>query len=482
MSPSARRSALVAVLALVTVVSLGLAGTPDASATTRPPRAKIERTGADPAWPACSPAPATAARLRVRVRSTAARVDVHLSPGQVTGRKDLSATGGATTAYVPDGVRVNVPSGATGVVETEIIAVDPSRATDLTLAIDKTAGGTATVKIWASSGYGRPVTLTASATSAQVTVPRSDLFDPAFSLPKADGRKLVLAAYYPWFGATGWSALPVAEAPVDPRSVWNAAAVLSMTRQARDNGVDGFVVSWMGADKNGMAFDLAATAAEQTNGVVAPYLEVSEGLNRGGVPTVERWLREALDRTGPASLTMGSAPVVFVWDMAKVTPAEWAGIIARLDRPVRLIGDANTGTHGAVMQGWHAYLPPTDLTGQAERAAFRSAWFRGQAALDPSITPMVQVATVSPGFDDRALRGSDRAVVSRAGGRYDATWDVALAADPDMILVTSWNEWFEGSEIEPGVLNGDTALETTARRSAAWKAEGSSACTSGTAA
>lgn len=466
------RSVKAIVVALLAVLSLGLAGAPDALAR---PRATSTTTATSDGCSTTTAAP-MAARLRVRVTSTAASAALHIRPTQVTGRQDLSKTGGATTAFVADGVQVNVPAGSKGVVDTEIIAADPSRVSDLTVAVDKTAGGSVAVKIWASSGYGRAVNLSVSATTGSVVVPRSQLFDPSFSLPKADSRKLVLAAYYPWFTADGWSTLPVAERPLQPRSVWSPEGVLSMTRQARDNGVDGFVVSWMGADKNGEAYDLAASAAAQTNGVVAPYLEVSEALNHGGVATVEQWLREAVDRTGPASLTMGGLPVVFVWSMSAVSAADWAGMVSRLDRPVKLIGDADTATHGRTMNGWHAYLPPVDLTGHALRSAFRSAWFRGQAALDPSITPMANVATVSPGFDDTVLRGSLHPVVSRSGGRYDATWDAAVAADPDMILVTSWNEWFEGTEIEPGTLNGSTALATTAARSAEWKASGST-CT-----
>jgi glycoprotein endo-alpha-1,2-mannosidase len=485
MSSSSRPRALAALVALLAAAALVLAAAPDASARPRPARPQPAHTRVATATTAASPctsAPApTAARLRVRITSTTPRVDLHVRPGQVTGRKSISATGGATTGYLADGFRVNLPtSSAQGVVETEIVTVDPSLSRDISIAVDKASAGSVSVKVWASSGYGKAVSLSTRSTTAQITVPRSSLFDPAFSLPKADGRKLVLAAYYPWFTAAGWETLPVAERPSDPRSAWSPSGVLSLTKQARTNGVDGFVISWMGATKNGEAFDLAAGAAAQTNGVVAPYLEVSEGLSRGGVATVEQWLREAVDRTGPASLTMGGAPVVFVWDMAKVTATDWAAMVARLDRPVKLIGDADTATHGPAMQGWHQYLPAADLTGQAARNAFRSGWFRGQAALDTGLTPVAHVATVSPGFDDRNLRGADRPVVSRDGGRYDATWDAAIAGDPDMILITSWNEWYEGSEVEPGTLNGEAALRTTALRSSAWKSAGTTTCATST--
>ena len=38
---------------------------------------------------------------------------------------------------------------------------------------------------------------------------------------------------------------------------------------------------------------------------------------------------------------------------------------------------------------------------------------------------------------------------------------LSLATRPDWVLITSWNEWHEGSEIEPSVENGDRELKTT---------------------
>ena len=37
----------------------------------------------------------------------------------------------------------------------------------------------------------------------------------------------------------------------------------------------------------------------------------------------------------------------------------------------------------------------------------------------------------------------------------------AIAAHPDYVLITSWNEWHEGSEIEPSVEYGSLFLNAT---------------------
>jgi len=68
---------------------------------------------------------------------------------------------------------------------------------------------------------------------------------------------------------------------------------------------------------------------------------------------------------------------------------------------------------------------------------------------------------LAPGFDDRQVR-TPGTVVDRAGGAtYDLTWQAALSVAPPWILVSSWNEWHEGSEIEPSVEHGRRYLDAT---------------------
>jgi hypothetical protein len=70
---------------------------------------------------------------------------------------------------------------------------------------------------------------------------------------------------------------------------------------------------------------------------------------------------------------------------------------------------------------------------------------------------------VIPGFDDRRVRNPSF-VVSRDHGdgrTYDWFWAEALRTRPDWVLVTSFNEWHEGSEIEPSVEYGGEFLRRT---------------------
>jgi len=57
--------------------------------------------------------------------------------------------------------------------------------------------------------------------------------------------------------------------------------------------------------------------------------------------------------------------------------------------------------------------------------------------------------SVTPGFD--GTRATTLAVTRPrlGGGTYDSTWAGAIAAAPEIITVTSYNEWHEGTQIEP---------------------------------
>jgi hypothetical protein len=58
--------------------------------------------------------------------------------------------------------------------------------------------------------------------------------------------------------------------------------------------------------------------------------------------------------------------------------------------------------------------------------------------------------SVAPGFDGRRAGTTNIPVVPAAGGaRYDTLWRGAFAAGADVVSITSWNEWHEGTQIEP---------------------------------
>ena len=64
---------------------------------------------------------------------------------------------------------------------------------------------------------------------------------------------------------------------------------------------------------------------------------------------------------------------------------------------------------------------------------------------------MLSSLSVGPGYDDTAIRPwNHHNAKHRDNGRYyEAMWEEALHARPSFVSITSYNEWGEGTQIEP---------------------------------
>jgi glycoprotein endo-alpha-1,2-mannosidase len=61
------------------------------------------------------------------------------------------------------------------------------------------------------------------------------------------------------------------------------------------------------------------------------------------------------------------------------------------------------------------------------------------------------VPSVGPGYVDRRAKGTNRFKDRANGRRYDEYWERAIDSGAEWITITSFNEWHEGTQIEPAV-------------------------------
>ena len=57
--------------------------------------------------------------------------------------------------------------------------------------------------------------------------------------------------------------------------------------------------------------------------------------------------------------------------------------------------------------------------------------------------------SVGPGYDGVRAGENSLSRGRRDGATYDNLWRAAIAAHPDGVTITSFNEWGEGTQIEP---------------------------------
>lgn len=258
---------------------------------------------------------------------------------------------------------------------------------------------------------------------------------------------------------------------------------------AREYGLTGFIATWWGrGDFTDRAFRILIDRAEAKDFKVSIYWEVAPLAGEEQIDFAVNDLLHVLREFGSrkAFLKVDGKPVVFVYGrvMDQVPAESWPVIIRRtraaLGRDFLLIADGYREANARTFDGVHTYNIchwVGDRASDELRALARSS-FRDAVALAKRHRK-VSCLTVIPGYDDTKIRTPGLKAARRDGETYRVLWDEAIAADPDWVLVTSWNEWHEGSEIEPSHEDGDAYVRLTGEYAARFRATPHSRATVG---
>lgn len=241
-------------------------------------------------------------------------------------------------------------------------------------------------------------------------------------------------------------------------------------RWAREAGLDGFIFSWWGkgGSEEKPLTPLLQTAQRYRLQVCIYYEAVPEP---GNPETALSDWDYILRRFGthPAYLKVDGKPVIFVYGraMEQLSMSQWAVVldeIARRSPPgVCAIADRLDKTACRIFDGVHTYNTASALAGKPleQVGATVEAFFR-EVFQQAGALSRIRCATVIPGYDDTKIRTPGLAVARYEGRSYRAQWEAALRLNPDWVLITSFNEWHEGSEMEPSEEHGDRYLKLTA--------------------
>ena len=200
------------------------------------------------------------------------------------------------------------------------------------------------------------------------------------------------------------------------------------------------------------------------------FLKVDEGERGPRITRIDANQTPATRNSEPATRNpKGGKPVLFVYGrvMGEVGLAEWPEIISlareRYGKDFLLIADGYREDYARVFDGVHTYNPCGWVAGKKpdELAAFSRKAFAGAVEMAKS-NAKLSCITVIPGYDDTKIRKPGLDAQRQGGETYRVLWEQAIAADPDWVVITSWNEWHEGSEIEPSWEDGDKYVKMTA--------------------
>lgn len=248
-----------------------------------------------------------------------------------------------------------------------------------------------------------------------------------------------------------------------PYSSNDPAVIARHVDQMQTAGIGVIVVSWWGAGSfEDRALPALMDAAAGAGLAVAFHLEPFPGRDAA---TGRQALRYLVDTYGdhPACYrpeAWGGRPVVYVYD-SYLTPArDWARLL-QPDGEITIRGTAidcvmiglwvqvtdGGDLRAGGFDGFYTYFAADGFTFGASRASWPNlAAFARQYE-------MLFVPCVGPGYCDTRIRPWNTTTTRdrEAGAYYDRQWGAAIAAGPDAIAVTSFNEWHEGTQIEPAV-------------------------------
>jgi hypothetical protein len=318
-----------------------------------------------------------------------------------------------------------------------------------------------------------------STTSTEPTPsPRLTLLPPSSPVPR-----LVLFNYFAWYDLAGWDACNISagDRPLQPYHSDNPSAIARHVQMAVDAGVDGFTLQWFApGDRTDRNFEtlLAQSQGTGLRSTMVFLRHIWHG-DAAGQPEVVAALRYILERYGghPNFLTVEGRPVIFITDVYRVplatgqTPQQaWGAIRAQVDPDGRAwwIAEGLDPSYLAVFDGLWVYK----ITHATSPAAYLRAnqWADSVHRWETQTGKRkLWIGTVSPGWDD--LRAGCKADVRASspahkqerldGAFFRATFDAALASQPDWLWVNSFNEWVEGTYVEPSVNYGDQYLRMT---------------------
>jgi len=297
-----------------------------------------------------------------------------------------------------------------------------------------------------------------------------------------------MAFYYPWYGTKDgpggagrvvhWGRIDAANKDIEASTNYPTLGAYDShdpkvldqhCRWAEEAGVDTFIVSWWGhGNFSDRAMDKILDSCRRRGLSACIYYETvprprtAEAAAEDIVKVLNKYGRDT------AYLKVNGKPVVFVYGRAlqELGLTNWLKAIGLINEKyeggVAAIGDKFGYGSVRVFDGVHTYNTAGMLRGKspADVRTWAGDTYRSWVELAESVGK-ISTITVIPGYDDTKIRKPGLAVERYDSRLYRVQWEEAIKADPHWILITSFNEWHEGSEIEPSLEYGDKYIEIT---------------------
>lgn len=288
--------------------------------------------------------------------------------------------------------------------------------------------------------------------------------------------KVVLAFYYPWYGKSSAELDQFGDHPLVGHYRSSDTHLIDYhLNLAYEAGIQAFFSSWGGpGHQTDVIFKQMLEAVEES-----PFPDFKMGIlyeNLAANPAISfeqirAELEYILEEYGeiPAYFRYSDRPVVFIYSYTLWPVNEWQQALEGLGNKrasIILIG---------LSDGWDELEPDylsifDSLSAYADiyypKEFLQEVYLKLGDHVKPAGKPLI--ATVIGGGSRIQKLGFD---IDRSAGRYlTERFRLAQEVGADWVIITSWNEWYEGRQIEPSVEYQFEAIRFTRQLAAGFRA------------
>ncbi len=293
----------------------------------------------------------------------------------------------------------------------------------------------------------------------------------------------VAAFYYPWYDILPnynvWQARG-GEMASQPSTLYHGGDVAALKRQmeqAKSAGIDAFIVTYNSYDGDWKTRLRLLLDNAPVGFSIAAHFEVSlldgKDRNSGFVVNALRELRNNFFNH-PRYFRYQGRPLLYLWrvqDLPGDVRGTWGGIRNQVDPNHENIWSADTidlsllDVFDTIHYFSGAKYNNNPVSDFAKLKQASDSWNSSRGG-----PRRLSTSSVTPGYDDSRVKGRTPEFRDRAGGAYYRTsWDAALNVQPDLVTISTWNEWYESSAIEPGRDWGNLYVDISREKIGAYK-------------
>lgn len=436
-------------------------------------------------------------RLRIVINTTSdwSRLTLPAGDSIVNNKKTLVSGSGAVTVGNTSVLISGNSVGSPAIAQYEILMTTDGLLSGLWQLTKGSSYSTSHVDIYNINDVNNPVLIssqdqnadTAQAKTFTISGEAESMGGPLTTASGSMGQKKVFANYVPWWSYSSWDSPNKIDRPTTLYSVRVRADVERIVGSAASSGIDGFITSYQGDDRDGAPWRILMDVANQRTDVTfAAYMETSiaNAGHTASQPTdpayMRQWITEIVQNYGssPSYLKMNVKPVIFIYRARVLTPDVWKSQVFDPLRAqgidafyvadyVAWDGTAPVPEYLAVFDGMHSFNPSVYATlsdtSIATCLTSNSQATKTYSLLNDTAAPRkLWMGTVVPGFDGRLIYGQDSIYIPRDNGNfYRSIWETNMSTNPDWVMVTTWNDYGENTHIEGSVTYGNTYLDMT---------------------